>query len=160
MEDWRGDNPYYLIVNHEQDSDGAWVNTVIDLDEPGWAGIHSGVMRKRGKWVLTEKETRRAVLAMSVHPGEQPYYVARHVGVGTIGAGEEIATSLEVIAFGIGKKRTDGFTERIWYIREADMAVCGEDIESLARPIVEAKFGLLMAAKQLLQKTQEDIVTS
>lgn len=146
MDDWRGDNPFYLIIHHQQPSDGVWVNTVIDLDEQGWTATNASLMRLPGAWFLVEKDTRNMTLAIPVNEGDQPYYVARHHGMGR----KEDFAQVEVIAFGIGKKRPDGFVERLWHIREAKMTTTGDDIEYIVRPILQAKFELLSQLKEAI----------
>lgn len=125
--DWKGDHPFYLMIRHRQD-DGKMVSTIVDLDEGGWSEKHKDLMRKPGRWYLVHKVTRTMPLAMTVEEGEQPYYKARHVGIGSMPKDKVIQN--ELIAYGIGKKRLDGHVDRLWYFPQG-MAVCGDDVNAI-----------------------------
>lgn len=118
-DEWKGPNPFYLII---QTADQG--NTVIDLDETGWATTYADLMREPGAWILSHKSFLRAVAMVLVLPGEQPYYTARHVGMAFGGTGE-------VTAYGIGKKRLDGHVDRIWVLPNG-MICTGDDVEPIA----------------------------
>ena len=142
---WHGDNPYYLMIRHAQDSDGKVVITVVDLDEKGWATTHKELMRKPGRWYLVHKEFQAIHLAMVVEEGDQPYYVARHVGIGS-GVG---VTQAEVIAYGIGKKRPSGHVERLWRFPQG-LTVTGDDVNPLGIEVLKA-----LSASVLPQATEQ-----
>jgi hypothetical protein len=113
-----GDTPFYLILQFEDENVG------IDLDEYQWYAKNEQYMRKPGRWLLVHKASQHPILVMQVRDGEQPYYVARHVGI--VGSGG----SNEVTAYGIGKKRVDGHTDRLWAMPNG--TVCGgDDVESI-----------------------------
>ncbi len=156
MDEWRGDNPYYLIIHHQQESDGVWVNSIVDLDEFGWSTTQAHLLRLPGSWFLVDKETRCITLAIKVEDGEQPYYTARHYGKGSVV--EDLEMSIEIIAFGIGKKRKDGFVERLWHVKEAAMTCTGDDIHELVEPFLATKYELLrlqQAASKMKEKPTE-----
>ena len=114
---WADDNPYYLLINT---SDRGFVE--IDLGEHGWLTKYAEWFRLVANWHLVEKVTGMIKLILAVHEGEQPYYVARHVGMASSFA------SREMIAYGIGKKRKiddQWVTERLWMM--PDGTVCGGD---------------------------------
>jgi len=71
------------------------------------------------------------VLVVQVHPGDQPYYTARHVGVTGSAGGNEIT------AYGIGKKAADGTMTRLWLL--PGFMVCGgDDVDDLGVRMVKA----------------------
>jgi hypothetical protein len=123
--EWKGDNPFYLVIQREGGNAG------IDLDEPGWAETYKDFFRDAGVWLLVHKATNAAVLTSVCHDGDQGYYTARHIGkaVGDM--------SREVVAFGIGKKKPDGQTTRLWFV---EGTVCAnEDVEEIAAQILESR---------------------
>jgi hypothetical protein len=121
---WQGTNPFWLLLDLD---DGEVVR--IDLDQPGWIAEHSaaGHLRAPGYWHLVRKDWTVAGTII-VLAGEQPYYVARHVGYANVGIA---GVDAEVICYGIGKKRTDGSVDRLW-ITEQGLVTVGEDIEKIA----------------------------
>ena len=123
--EWHGDNPYYLIIQTTQHG-----NTVIDLDETGWVAKYADLMREPGAWLLNPKEFYNTVAIVLVNPGEQPYYTKRHVGIAFGGSGE---TS----AYGIGKKRNDGHTDRIWVLPNG-LICAGDDVEDIALALIKS----------------------
>jgi hypothetical protein len=124
---WADENPYYLGIAF---GDGA-AGITIDLGQQGWATTYAEYMRSPGVWALMRKDNHQPVLVLVVHPGEQPYYTARHVGIAGSGG------SNEIVAYGIGKKRLDGQTDRIWVLPNG--AVCGgEDVGDLGVMFVKA----------------------
>jgi hypothetical protein len=121
---WQGDTPVYLVIALEAGG------VEIDLDEQGWATAFASYMRVPGLWVLFSKLTKMPLLMMNVHPDEQPYYTARHFGsTGAVG---------EVIAYGIGKKRTDGHVDRMWLLPNG--VVCpGDDVDPIAMRMLRSR---------------------
>ena len=74
---WAGENPYYLAIS-EETNEGR-VRHFIDLDEQGWMSEKPELMRCASTWILIAKSAYdsyagRAVLAMVVQDGQQPYY--------------------------------------------------------------------------------------
>jgi len=120
--EWAGDHPFFLVVHPKGEE-----ATGIDLDFRGWSTINADLMRKPGDWYLFRKGDEFPCLRVHVLPGEQPYYVGKHVGMfGFTGdAGQR-----EIIAFGIGKKRLDGSVMRLWVLPNG--TVCGgEDVDDI-----------------------------
>lgn len=110
---WAGENPFCLLIWPE----GSDRLNVVDLDEDQWATKHHDLLRVQGSWYLVIKQNMQPALQVVVHPGEQPYYTARHFGI--VGAPKQL------IAYGIGKKRIDGTVERLWLMPNG--VVCGGD---------------------------------
>jgi len=129
-----GSNPYYLMVILRSEGEGEEIPVAqIDLDEPGWATTYARYMRDPGQWYLVRKVDNAIVATMLVWPGEQPYYVARHVGfAGT--------TNAETTNYGIGKKRNDGHVDRIWVMANGCITL-GDDVEPISIDLL--KQGLL-----------------
>jgi len=124
---WTGENPYYLIII----SNGPEDIHHVDLDEPGWIETLGPLMRAPGFWYLVRKADAARPLVLVVHPGEQPYYTARHFGV--VGSGG----SNEITVYGIGKKKVDGSMVRLWTF--LDGPICGgDDIDDLAIAAIKA----------------------
>lgn len=123
---WADDNPYYLIIVLD---DGRAAQ--IDLGERGWIAKYSelGFTRDPGRWHLARKDGTIAG-AMQVFPGEQPYYVARHVGIAGSGG------SAERTAYGIGKKRLDGHVDRLWFMANGCVTL-GDDLESITVDLIK-----------------------
>jgi hypothetical protein len=96
----------------------------VDVDEPGWATTHADWMRKPGWWLLRRKVNSAVVLAVRVNDGDQPYYVARHVGFAST------TVTSEVTAYGVGKKCADGSMVRLWVMSDG-VVVGGEDVDDL-----------------------------
>jgi len=121
---WLDANPFYLVIVLE---DGR--NVEQDLGERGWIAKLSdaGFMRLPGTWYLVRKAGGVIVMMMLVHEGEQPYYVARHVGVIGVSGSEGV----ETIIYGIGKKRLDGHVDRMW-IMSNGCYLTGDDGEFAA----------------------------
>ncbi len=125
MMKWKGPNPFYLTIQTAEDG-----NVVIDLDENGWLTTYAALLRKPGAWMLNHKTVLQTVAIILVQEGEQPYYVARHVGIAFGGSGE-------MIAYGIGKKRLDGHVDRIWVLPNG--VICaGDDVEPLVLAFIRA----------------------
>jgi hypothetical protein len=123
---WLDDNPFYLIIVLD---DGRLVEQ--DLAERGWIAKlnEQGFMRDPGNWYLARKNGI-IVGTMVVHPGEQPYYMARHVGF-TASSGNEDGPKGETVAYGIGKKRLDGHVDRLWFMSNGCVTL-GDDLEPIA----------------------------
>lgn len=120
---WLDGNPFWLMIALD---DGRIAK--IDLGESGWIGRYGeqGYLRDPGRWFLVRKGDHQIQCVMLVHEGEQPYYVARHVG-STSSSGETSETTV----YGIGKKRLDGHVDRYW-IAANGSAMIGEDESDLA----------------------------
>lgn len=128
-----GDAPYFLLILTK---DGHYV---IDVEERGWHARFADLMREPGTWYLCRKVDRAVVFSVMVHEGEQPYYVARHIGIAT-GVGFNPITgrgSPEIIAYGIGKKRRDGHVDRLWIINDG-LICAGDDVDQLALEVLKA----------------------
>lgn len=124
MNSWADDNPFYLVVSP---SGHGPERAVIDLGTP-WLTTHAEYLRIPALWELVYKETGTTMIAVNVYEGEQPYYSAHHVGV--TGAGTN-----EIVAYGIGKKRRDGETIRLWLLPNG--AFCfGDDVDTLGVRLV------------------------
>lgn len=122
---WQGPTPFFLVIQ----ADG--VDTIIDLDQSKWAKTYKKLMRQPGTWALMHKEGRRPPLLVIVHPGDQPYYTARHVGITSSAGGNEVT------AYGIGKKRPDGSMVRVWIMPNG--IVCGgDDVDDIGTRMVRA----------------------
>jgi len=102
----------------------------IDVEEYQWAKKYAHLMRVRSRWYLIEKATGKAVLAVDVMEGDQPYYAAEHImRVQGRNAGAHI------VCYGIGAKRADGHTDRMWVMPNG--IVCsGNDVYSLGEAIL------------------------
>jgi hypothetical protein len=131
--DWQGDNPFSLVIFPAEGIQPI----VIDLDERGWATRYADHMRAPGQWYLVNKQDSSIPIAIWVHPGEQPYYTARHIGIGS-GVPDETGymPATEIIAYGIGKKRTDGHVDRLWVFRNG-LVVAGDDVEKFGIDIIK-----------------------
>ena len=148
--EWADDNPYFLLlVRTEPKEDGSQDHLLLDVGETGWATTYADWLRRPAEWYLCEKAgEQRAVVAQLVHPGDQPYYVKRHVGQMEIHTGR----FRQVEVHGIGKKvpatygpgrrkgakpvlLTPERTDRIWVLPHG--VICGgEDVEKLALAVV------------------------
>lgn len=121
---WSGPNPYYLIlVLKDQGVEK------VDLDETGWIAKLGDKMRAEGVWHLVRKASDSVVFSMVVLEGEQPYYVARHVGTASA------AGSNEVVCYGIGKKLPDGSVVRGWILPNGQITL-GDNVELFARGMI------------------------
>lgn len=120
---WDGDHPFYLLIAVEQGL------VEVDLDERGWIASLGEIMHAQGTWHLVRKKDGAVAFSMAVLDGEQPYYVARHVGMVGAGGGKEIT------CYGIGKKRVDGKVDRIWAMPNGQI-VLGDEVELFARGII------------------------
>ncbi len=112
--------PYYLhIIRANSDQ------IEIDVEEPQWMKTHAEWMRGRMRWYLMRKADKTPVLAVDVMDGDQPYYAAQHVArISGRGAGGHI------VAYGIGAKRVDGNTDRMWVLPNG-IVCAGNDVNSL-----------------------------
>lgn len=120
---WHGNHPFYLLLSFLDE------NVVIDLDEGQWATTHAEHLRRPGNWLLVHKASGIEALGIVVAEGDQPYYTARHIGV--MGS----AGSNEIVCYGIGKKRPDGFVERLW-LMPSGMVCTGDDVEDIGVRLV------------------------
>jgi hypothetical protein len=136
--EWQGDKPVFLLIREYETvvfPDGieqtVHKSHIVDLDEPGWTEKNAVLMRAPGAWMLCDKAKSNAtgvpspVLIIQVDEGEQPYFVTKHVVLGLLGhAGPE---AMESVCYGIGKKRRDGFVDRLWLLPNGSVTV-GEDV--------------------------------
>lgn len=121
---WSDANPYWLQIWRPEG-----IKQDIDLGESGWMRTYAEWMRGRARWMMVDKQTGRSVFVLDVFDGEQPYYTARHVGIAGSGG------SNEIIAYGIGKKRLDGHTDRLWVLPTGEVCA-GDDVDTLGHSIV------------------------
>lgn len=130
---WLGDNPFFLVINLR-----AGGQRVIDLNEFDWMKTHADLMREPGEWILVRKapdgsEGGIPALAVLVHDGDQPYYTRLRVGaLQGPGAGHE------TVLHGIGKKRSDGVTERLWILPNG--IVCAGDDAAEIGALINKRF--------------------
>lgn len=125
--EWADDNPFFLVISPDDAP-----NATIDLGERGWMQLHQNLLRVQGIWYLVGKERNDVPLSLRIWSGEQPYYVCRHVGVTGSGGGNEVK------AYGIGKKRLDGITERLWILENGQ--ICGgDDVEYFAMKLLHER---------------------
>lgn len=131
---WLGPNPYYLMIVLAP-SDGQLGQSIaeIDLDQSGWSSFYARFMRGVGQWYLVRKVDRVVVATMLVYDGEQPYYVARHVGFANTG-GEGGG---ETTNYGIGKKRLDGHVDRVWIMANGCVTL-GDDVEPISLDLLKS----------------------
>ena len=126
--EWSDDNPFFLLLFL---SEG---RIVVDLGEKGWIARLGERMREPGTWHLCRKPEEGSddisvAFSMAVLPGEQPFYVARHIGKAS---GADVN---EVVCYGMGKKRLDGHTDRAW-VMPNNQIVIGDDAELFARGMI------------------------
>lgn len=131
---WQGDNPYTVLISRGIDD-----SILIDLDEHGWATTHAEWLRGKARWFLVRKADMNPMLWMSVTEGEQPYYVCRHVGIGTVppGINGDDMPINEMPCYGIGKKRLDGHVDRLWLLPNGAVTL-GDDVEIFALDLLKA----------------------
>lgn len=125
---WLGPNPYYLMIVLDSGR-----NAEIDLDQSKWLDFFANYLREPGQWYLVRKLGRLIVATMLVHPGEQPYYVAKHVGFTSVNDG---GPKGETINYGIGKKRLDGHVDRIWIMANGCVTL-GDDVEPISLTLLK-----------------------
>lgn len=111
---WADENPWFLFIQLR--SGNAFL--VIDLGRKGWAAEYAEYLREPAYWRLVEKTTLDSPFSMVVHPGEQPYYTCRVIG--------NTSSPEPIRIYGIGKKRVDGHTDRLWVLPNGDI-VTGDD---------------------------------
>lgn len=133
---WLGSNPYYLMLILGPLRAVVRTTVQIDLDQPGWTKLNRAFLREQGQWYLVRKSDQVIVATMMVYPGEQPYYVARHVGYAST-SGEPDAPKAETINYGIGKKRLDGHVDRIWILSNGCVTL-GDDGEDIALDLLKS----------------------
>jgi hypothetical protein len=113
-------------------------SVIIDLDERGWTTTHAEWMRGQARWFLVRKTDMYPLLWMNVVDGEQPYYVCRHVGIATAPPSVNgTVPTTQVPCYGLGKKRLDGHTDRIWLLPNGAVTL-GDDVEIFAMDLVKA----------------------
>lgn len=127
---WLGPTPYFLVIAPRSDKP-----VQIDLDERGWLGTYRAYLRAPGLWYLARKPDGGIIVTMLVSDGEQPYYVARHVGMVGVSGGENV----ETVCYGIGKKRLDGHVDRFWVLANGSMTF-GDDVENIALNLLRQGF--------------------
>ncbi len=131
MTDWLGDTPVFLLLLNDGET------TVIDVDQHGWHGIHADLMRRPGTWYLVSKTNNSVIGGVLVGEGEKPYYVARHVGIGSARPGADgVIPVTELIAYGIGKHRRDGHDDRLWFFGNG-FVCAGDDVERFAIDMIK-----------------------
>jgi hypothetical protein len=123
LPDFCGNAPFYLLFVEDSLPEGV-LPLIVDLDESGWMAKHGVIFRSVGELHLVRKVGDAVVLSVHLFPGEQGYYVARHIGFASGGAGE-------VTAYGIGKKRVDDNEDNLWVLPWGQ--ICGgKDVEYFA----------------------------
>ena len=118
---FHGDSPFFLVLELGERKVG------IDLDEGMWTEKYAEHLREPGSWWLVHKQSQRAMMGLIVDPGDQPYFVKRHVG--------NLMSSAEVVAYGLGKKRANGEMVRIWLLPNG-MICGGDDVDIIASRMV------------------------
>ena len=74
-------------------------------------------------WWLVDKQSQRPLFVVVLEEGDQFYYAKRHIG--------NLMAGSEIVAIGIGKKRSDGSTVNLWLLPNG--VVCGgDDVETIA----------------------------
>lgn len=129
--EFKGDNPFFLMKVYTVWVEGLGTKPetfttfpqIIDLDEPGWLAVHGHIFREEGELYLVRKDRQEIVFSVRLWPGEQGYYVARHIG--------NVMAGVETIAYGIGKKRVDGNEDNLWVLPWGQICV-GKDVEYFA----------------------------
>jgi hypothetical protein len=152
---WHGETPYFLTIRHPQETDGAIVHTVIDLDEADWMEANEKVIGLPGRWFLVDKVTRGIVIGMVVEEGDRPYYKARHVGMGSMV--EEMTIQNEVIAYGLGRIRSGPsgeHDERIWHFADG-LTVMGDDVNPFGIDMVKILNTVKLAERQAIQDMEK-----
>jgi len=127
---WLGPNPYYLMIVLASGR-----HAEIDLDKSGWLKWFKDYLREPGQWYLVRKEGSLIVATMMVYEGEQPYYVARHVGFASV-SGDPDGPKGETVNYGIGKKRLDGHVDRIWIMANGCVTL-GDDVEPISLALLK-----------------------
>jgi hypothetical protein len=133
---WLGPNPYYLmIILALGPGESSQSVAEIDLDQNDWATFYARFMRRPGQWYLARKDSRVIVATMVVREGEQPYYVAKHVGFTSTGG--DGGPRGETTNYGIGKKRLDGHVDRIWIMANGCVTL-GDDVEPISLDLLKS----------------------
>jgi hypothetical protein len=128
---WLDANPYYLMIVLADER-----YAEIDLGERGWLIRYADFLRGSGIWYLVRKTGQAIVAMVQINEGDQPYYVAKHVGFTSVGGNGPAG---ETIVYGIGKKRPDGQTDRLWVLSNGAYTV-GDDIEQVAIGLLKRGF--------------------
>lgn len=154
MEDeWRGDNPFYLLIRHPQPSDGKMVQTVIDLDDIGWQERNAEIIGLPGRWYLVRKHDRAMPVAMVVKEGERPYYKARHVGMGA--GTPDNTVQAEVIAYGLGKQKEDDTHDQIWHFFPGDVTCAGDDVNPIGTEVLKMSNAIMLVERRAKEVVAE-----
>lgn len=127
---WLGPNPYYLMIILTPSNRVA----EIDLDKTGWATWYAEFLRAPSQWYLARKSDKVIVATLLVFEGEQPYYVAKHVGYTSV-SGD--GPNGETINYGIGKKRLDGHVDRLWIMSNGCVTL-GDDVEPISLDMLKS----------------------
>lgn len=133
--DWKGDNPFYLLIRHAQATDGKMVGTIIDLDEGGWVEKHDALTKQPGRWYLVNKASGVLSMAMVVGEGEEGFYKRRHVGVGNLTPEKVIQN--EVMGYGLGRKLADGHEEIMWLFPQGPVTCMGDDANTIGMELLK-----------------------
>ena len=128
---WLGSNPYYLLIVLASGR-----HAEVDLDQSGWLKWFREYLRAPGQWYLVRKTDRLILATMLVHEGEQPYYVAKHVGF-TVVSDDPNGPRGETTSYGIGKKRLDGHVDRIWIMANGCVTL-GDDVEPISLSLLRS----------------------
>jgi len=121
--DWVGDNPFWLMFERPGDEG----NIGVDLDAGGWIEANKELLRSPGTVHLMAKRTKRSLFIVLMEEGDQFYYAKRHIG--------NLMAGSEVVAYGIGKKKSDGTTVNLWLMPNG--TVCGgNDVDVLAARMI------------------------
>ena len=126
-----GPLPFFLLITRPNGE-----SVEIDLEENQWMKTYAEWMRGASRWYLTTKPTPQVPahvwLAVNVRDGDQPYYTARHiVRIKGRNAGAQIT------AYGIGAKRIEGHTDRLWIMPNG--IVCGgEDADAFGDAVIDS----------------------
>ena len=146
MDQWKGENPFYLMIRHPQLSDGKIVNTIVDLDEEGWKDRNAEIIGLPGKWFIVNKVDGVTPIGILVKDGEKPFYRAKHVGVGA-GTIDNTVTA-EVIAYGLGKEFPDGHEQILWHFYPANMTVTNDDVNAIGIEVLKISYALKLVERR------------
>lgn len=144
MNDWIGDNPYYLVIKYKNPTDGNPGAEIIDLDKGGWLETHADYIGLPGFWYLVQKDTGAIILAMSVEEGDAPVYRTRHVAIGNLPPNLPDGVQTEVICHGIGKVSSSGVKRMLWRFPHGT-SVMDEDANPIGMEILNMINGTVVA---------------
>lgn len=146
MEEWKGPNPYYLMIRYRNPSDGNQSAAVVDLDEGGWMTRYADIIGVSGRWYLVHKETKAIPLALVVEDGDEPIYRAKHIAIGNMPSDLPPGIQREVICYGLGKI-TDGEKRMIWHFPQG-LHVMDDDANPLGMEVLNMINGQAIAQSQ------------